>query len=691
MKMQKAPQLATSATGKVNGTGSAISDNIPAMVSPDEAILNAGAAAAFQKLTGMSINDYNAIYAPKGAETKMVDGVIHAAAGIGNTEEDRLSQEMANKLTVNELYGSPDATVANQGVLGYVGENVGRGVASIGRGIGNVGDAATTLTSGAMEGTGKLLYGNDNKPAFGMDNVAPTLAPTTKPETPTPQQQPAATAKLEVPPIVTPVNTTQPQTVGANAAKITDTKQTAIPTELPIPLAGSFTKTKDDDVGNVIKHNVGGKTIYSDSMTAPQLPKPSIKPQAVNNMSVPTGQSQTNEGVPAEGIVQSQAATPIAQTNAQRLASAEADSRDLSQRQTANDAPNHGAGKYATPAQIAAAGQTGTPQPRAVNVNGGRTGAGSGEIRYDGDAGGDGGVTLPATQAPSIATPVQRNTTAPVSTGTQQAAPQLSQVFQPRDDSMVSLPRDVTQSATGGSTPQERFAIQQAQLQQPPQLAQQRQVITQAPQLEGVISDENKQAMNNRLASAYSVLNDPSSDHIQKKFAQKDIDAVMGYDTADRGGQQKAIDSAQGGDEFTRGQAQQQKQFDTTASQHILDQNVAQNNVNRSAAAATATAAQAQQNWVKEHALKLSADDKPMDFFTPQFNDDGTPLMNESTGAQQQLRETMRPSERAQQQYQTHYNNYLKVMNSSASPEQKATATARAKAAGLISKEAGAA
>ena len=72
------------AVGIVHGAGTRVSDSISARLSRDEVVLNAGAAQAFAhelKARGLTIDQYNALYAPKDAKTKTVKGVLHAAYG----------------------------------------------------------------------------------------------------------------------------------------------------------------------------------------------------------------------------------------------------------------------------------------------------------------------------------------------------------------------------------------------------------------------------------------------------------------------------------------------------------------------------------------------------------------------------------------------------------------------------------
>lgn len=69
--------------GPIKGPGTTTSDSIPARLSKDEVVLNAGAGAALQKMLGKTtIEQFNAQYAPQGAETSMEDGVVKAAAGL---------------------------------------------------------------------------------------------------------------------------------------------------------------------------------------------------------------------------------------------------------------------------------------------------------------------------------------------------------------------------------------------------------------------------------------------------------------------------------------------------------------------------------------------------------------------------------------------------------------------------------
>jgi len=79
----------------VRGAGTQTSDSIDAKLSKDESVLNAGATKALRamlKKTGMTIDEFNELHAPKDAETKVVDGVLHAALGADLGAQSRIDE-----------------------------------------------------------------------------------------------------------------------------------------------------------------------------------------------------------------------------------------------------------------------------------------------------------------------------------------------------------------------------------------------------------------------------------------------------------------------------------------------------------------------------------------------------------------------------------------------------------------------
>jgi len=80
----------------VRGAGTQTSDSIDAKLSTGESVLNAGATKALKALLkktgGMTIDEFNELHAPKDAETKVVDGVLHAALGVDLGAQSRIDE-----------------------------------------------------------------------------------------------------------------------------------------------------------------------------------------------------------------------------------------------------------------------------------------------------------------------------------------------------------------------------------------------------------------------------------------------------------------------------------------------------------------------------------------------------------------------------------------------------------------------
>ena len=81
--------------GMVRGKGTQTSDSIDAKLSNGESVLNAGATKALKamlKKTGMTIDKFNDLHAPKDAETKIVDGELNAALGVDLGAQSRIDE-----------------------------------------------------------------------------------------------------------------------------------------------------------------------------------------------------------------------------------------------------------------------------------------------------------------------------------------------------------------------------------------------------------------------------------------------------------------------------------------------------------------------------------------------------------------------------------------------------------------------
>ena len=94
------PRGAIQPSGEVMGQGTPTSDSIPAMVSNEEAILNAGAVMALKQLLGEDVIErLNEQHAPEGAETTVKSGVLHAAAGYDDPYDPTRAEPFNNRPT----------------------------------------------------------------------------------------------------------------------------------------------------------------------------------------------------------------------------------------------------------------------------------------------------------------------------------------------------------------------------------------------------------------------------------------------------------------------------------------------------------------------------------------------------------------------------------------------------------------
>ncbi len=195
---------------------------------------------------------------------------------------------------------SPDATVSNQGVVGVVGEKIGRAAAGLGDLASDIHEGATTLASGAMEGTGKLLFGKDNKPFMGDDAPAPSNKPN--------QQVPPVLMDLPKSPTLVPSEISAKLTQPTPAAKgltplspnaTTDTTKNSNANAVGIPAA-----TGVDGVSRTTDSQ--GKVTYSDAPAIAKRPL-ELKPlsnQVGINGAVAQPQTQQPTKLPEEQVRQ---------------------------------------------------------------------------------------------------------------------------------------------------------------------------------------------------------------------------------------------------------------------------------------------------------------------------------------------------------------------------------------------------
>jgi len=321
----------------VRGKGTQTSDSIDAKLSTGESVLNAGATKALKALLkktgGMTIDEFNAEHAPKDAKTKVVDGVLHAAAGISpvkkidnatiNKEADAASAAMNSKLPVNNT-----PTFENSGLVGVASDAASKLGSRFARGVANIQEGASIPVSNAMEGTGKLFFGNNNKPSLGMSDDADQMA-TSVNTPPLPTQTVAPIASIAPPTtasdatekvgVAPTLQTGDAVNTGMQSAKlggllpddkITASRSTTVngslsPTDNGYPTPFDPKKLQSEEVQQAMSNNTAmvgqdltgrgitkgvgvgknGSTLYSDSGVANLAPSPQVGAQPQKRLS----------------------------------------------------------------------------------------------------------------------------------------------------------------------------------------------------------------------------------------------------------------------------------------------------------------------------------------------------------------------------------------------------------------------
>ena len=533
MKTQRAPQLATSRTGTIDGSGSVTKDKYPALVANKEAILNAGAAEAFAKLMGMSINEFNAIYAPKGAETKVVDGVVHAAAGAFNPYAKKpvgietLMGEKPPSLPVDNTANlSPDATFKNQGVLGVAGENIGKMAVNIGDALSTGHEAVKTLSSGAMEGTGKLLFGKDNKPSLDIPNIseiashpdfnatAPSiLPPTNQVSAPKPEatNEDVANMVRGIPnpvanvPEFTPTGGVRSNVVTENTATQPQSQASAAPSLMTgIDLSGK-------GISKAVGAGAKGTTLYSNV----DQPNPSNQHNSPNN-STPQSRFAGVAPVETEAQYQSQQAPSIITPEMQL--------------RTEQGLPVTGAVQPSNP--------TVAVKP-SVNSQSIPTLAGKSA------------APTPQTQDVAAITPQQT-----VAESVVQANPNASSIDIRNAENKAASQQAKNPQAQQAEVPPP--SINNGRLAQQP--AQRGYV---APQIQGILSPENQAALNEQVSRDLNTARRGTgnmSDALATKYANHRLDTILGKDTQDRSAAQANNNQAQDESQYQRTAKQKQSE-----------------------------------------------------------------------------------------------------------------------------------
>jgi len=512
MKTQRAPQLATSRTGTIDGSGSVTKDKYPALVANKEAILNAGAAEAFAKLMGMSINEFNGIYAPKGAETKVVDGVVHAAAGAFSPYAKKpvgietLMGEKTPSLPVDNTANlSPDATFKNQGVLGVAGENIGKMAVNIGDALSTGHEAVKTLSSGAMEGTGKLLFGKDNKPSLDIPNI-PEIA--SHPD----------------------FNATAPSILPS-------TNQISAPKP----------EATNEEVANMVR-----------GLPNPVINVPEFTPTGGARSNVATGEQPAANTAPS--------LLPAAKINNPSKLDYETMPAGFTKQVQKNGNISYSDRPMTTegaPVPLLGANNS-TPQSRYVPQQSGYDGLRS----FDDTGMGGEGQPIPTLAGKSEVPAPQPQAQQTVAESVVQANPNASSIdIRNAENKAASQqaknPQAQQTEAPPPSINNGRLVQQPAPQLLTPPAPQPNQRGFVAPQIQGILSPENQAALNEQVSRNLLTMNRGTgnmSDALATKYAQKSMDTILGKDTQDRSAAQANNNQAQDESQYQRTAKQKQSE-----------------------------------------------------------------------------------------------------------------------------------
>jgi len=499
MKTQRAPQLATSRTGTIDGSGSVTKDKYPALVANKEAILNAGAAEAFAKLIGMSINEFNAIYAPKGAETKVVNGVVHAAAGAsgikdwyygghdnaGNKIVDAASRNIIEPLAKTNL---TPLSLMGQDVTNKVREGVGDTIGAV------IDNSSPALISKALSPSPapSILPPTNQvsapKSVATNDEVANTIRGLPNPVANIPEFTPTGGVRSNV-------ATGEQQPATSAAPSLLPTAKINNPSKLDYEtMPAGFTKQ--------VQKN--GNISYSDRpMTTADAP---VMLSGANN---PTPQSRFAGVDPVQ---------PEAQYQTQQEPSIITPEMQLRMQQglpvTGESQPSN---------------QSATIQPRSAN---GSSGQGSGFGM------GDEGQSAPTLAGKSEA-PASQSQPAPASTQSQQTETPPPSINNGR---LVQQPAPPLLTPLAPQPKQRGFV---------------------APQIQGILSPENQAALNEQVSRNLLTMNRGTgnmSDALATKYAQKSMDTILGKDTQDRSAGQANNNQAQDESQYQRTAKQRQSE-----------------------------------------------------------------------------------------------------------------------------------
>ena len=463
----------TSRTGVVKGKGSPIADDKPAMVSTGESILNAGATKALNsmlKKTGMTIDQFNAKHAPKGAETKVVDGVLHAAFGDLVGKEKELLSAKAPPVTPPTV--TPKPTLSERLVASKAAK-----VEALPN-IGGVKPITPSLTNPIPRAIKSIPVGGIAKGVGSALAVIPEAINTVNDVT-----GDNLTAHQKAWRVTEGATRTGLALAGGEAGALAGAPLAPFTLGASIPIGaaigGGLGYFAPDMLNSAVKSMGGnGYTLPSDiakqnrdanqiqassaptTTTSPATPEVTAgaKVTAVNPQSqtVPTSDQIKADDARAKAPMQSEAekqqmALEAAKKPISDIATViPVTAGSMATRDTAGNVVRHD-----IDGKVVYTDSTAVPYFRSPH-NGKTTPSLVGQLRQQPE------VVQPLT---SVGGQAVNNLGVP--TGQQSTTTATPTVYHPRDNGMVGLPRDQTTALAHGSTPQERFAIQQRELAQP--------------------------------------------------------------------------------------------------------------------------------------------------------------------------------------------------------------------------------
>jgi len=639
----------------VRGKGTQTSDSIDAKLSTGESVLNAGATKALKALLkktgGMTIDEFNAEHAPKDAKTKVVDGVLHAAAGIYPVKKiDDTSIPMGvmpkmQSTVSNGLDLSPSKEAALQ--MSMTKRNVAQQVnpvdmASLANKTANFISPSTTAATNVLTSNLDSNQSVANNAGRLISNVPAAIG--------------AGMSNSTIPKAITAVANSVDPVVNAVKPVANDfiagmNGEVSPPVKTTAPIASIAPPTAAPDA--TAKVGVAPTVMNTQQSVLPKAPSslavgefmPEVS-KTSGNMS-PVGKApDTNTTYTASPVVEGQ---PTASVSFKQGTATMAKNTGVAPRADANGDGNlSGSEQYLRDNQDTQGGNYVSPTYMANQRNS--------AVQMDSYA----GQNMARDKGYQSVNDAEGNIRAAL------GAPRVNGANPSESVMTVDNGRGGTGTISGSGAGMARLGTPEAQARISKELATNADPAFQARMAEQtkIVDDRiakrqaNEAVINNAAQRNALIAQTKQSGNIGDK-ARRDSakEQLAALDANARNDQDNKYKMASLGQDASQFEQQQQ--------------------------AAMATAKNTATKDERDYQLKKAESDKPMDFFTPQFEKDGvTPVVDEVTGVQKQVRETMRPSEREARQ-QSANNQKLtstlsqlsKVVNDpSASKEDKAAA-----------------